>query len=243
MAGAAALVEAGSIAVVVDVLSFSTTATVAVELGAVVHPHRWRDDSAARRAEQLAATLAVGRLEARDGPPGAVSLSPVTIRQAAPERLLLPSPNGSTIVAALADAGATVLVGALRNASAVAQWIDAEVAASPRPVIVIPAGEQWPSGALRPAVEDLWGAGAIVSGLRHGPRSVEAQVAADAFAAVRHDLPAVLRECAGGRELHDAGFGADVAVAAELDTSEVVPVLTDGALVDARRAPAGDRTR
>ncbi len=110
-------------------------------------------------------------------------------------------------------------------------------------MIVIPAGEQWPSGVLRPAVEDLWGAGAIVSGLQHGPRSVEAQVAADAFAAVRDDPVTALRECAGGEELEAAGFGADVTVAAELDSSEVVPMLIDGALVDARRAPATDRTR
>ncbi|WP_260850992.1 hypothetical protein [Rhodococcus sp. WB9] len=32
-------------------------------------------------------------------------------------------------------------------------------------VSVIAAGEKWPGGELRPAIEDLWGAGAVLSAL------------------------------------------------------------------------------
>jgi 2-phosphosulfolactate phosphatase len=38
-----------------------------------------------------------------------------------------------------------------------------------------------------------------------------------------------LHACASGRELVEQGWPDDVAVAAELDASDVVPVLTDGA--------------
>ena len=40
-------------------------------------------------------------------------------------------------------------------------------------------------------------------------------------------LAAELADCSSGQELVIAGFGEDVAIAAELDTSECVPVLID----------------
>ena len=74
--GAAAIAEGADVAVVVDVLSFTTTLCVAVERGMTVLPYRWKDERAAAYAEERAATLAVGRLEARALPPSsAVSLS------------------------------------------------------------------------------------------------------------------------------------------------------------------------
>jgi 2-phosphosulfolactate phosphatase len=42
-------------------------------------------------------------------------------------------------------------------------------------------------------------------------------------------LPELLHDCAGGRELTQYGFPQDVAVAAEVDGSAVVPVLQNGA--------------
>jgi 2-phosphosulfolactate phosphatase len=42
------------------------------------------------------------------------------------------------------------------------------------------------------------------------------------------ELPELLHECAGGRELTAYGFAADVAIAAEVDASQLVPVLRNG---------------
>ena len=241
-------VAAGSpvCAVVVDVLSFTTCVSVAVDAGTRVHPYRWKDESAQGFADSLGATLAQSRSATRAG--GAVSLSPASIRAAGriPD-LVLPSPNGSTVSALLAGAGASVVAASLRNRGAVARWLvgwlESVSGGRAQPaVLAVPAGERWPDGSLRPAVEDLWGAGAVVTALvrelehRAGPMllSPEAQAAGAAWLAAEDRLPESLAACASGRELVEQGWPSDVEIAAELDTSDRVPVLADGAFTAAR---------
>lgn len=223
-------------AVVVDVLSFSTTVVCAVERGAAVHPFAWRDERAAAFAREVGARVAVGRLEAREQQ-GEVSLSPASMSALAPgDRIVLPSPNGSTISHALLDSGATVLAGCLRNAAAVATWLAPRLTEGAS-LVVVPAGERWPDGSLRPAAEDLWGAGAILHTLvERGCTglSPEARLAAASYAAVAPRVTEELRACASGVELIERGFGSDVDSAARTDESPAVPVLADGAFVDAR---------
>lgn len=216
------------VAVVVDVLSFSTTVTVAAEQGMAVYPFRWRDHRAAAFAQEHDAALAVQRQDARAV--GGVSLSPASVACAAGvRRVVLPSPNGSTLSALLAESGATVVAGCLRNAAAVARWLVPRLEAG-ESVAMVPAGERWPDGSLRPAVEDLWGAGAVldaVLALGRADLSVEAAVAVAAFRGA--GLPADLTGCSSGIELGAAGFPEDVSIAGELDASDAVPVLSDGA--------------
>jgi 2-phosphosulfolactate phosphatase len=223
--GAAAV--PGALVAVVDVLSFTTAVTVATDLGIDVYPYRWRDETAVAYAKQYDAHLAVGRSEAG---PGDVSLSPVTIRQAQGiERLVLPSPNGSTICRQLSDSGATVLAVSLRNRLAAAEWVNERLAADPHlKVVAIAAGERWKDGSLRPAVEDLWGAGGFLAALDLDGFSPEARAAAAAYRDAESDLQTLLHDCAGGRELTQYGFPEDLAIAAELDSSRSVPVLQDG---------------
>jgi 2-phosphosulfolactate phosphatase len=240
--GAAAIAPGAAVVVVVDVLSFTTTLTVAVARGIDVRP--CDPAAAAATAGRHDATLAVGRSEAR---PGEISLSPQTLLHAPPEvrRLVLPSPNGSAISAALAGPGATVVGVSLRNFPAAAAWVQREAAG--RPVAVVAAGERWPDGSLRPAVEDLWGAGAFIGALAPSAElsaelSPEAGAARAAFEAVAGRLREALPACGSGRELVVAGFGGDLAVAAEVAASDAVPVLRDGWFVDggsARIGPAG----
>jgi 2-phosphosulfolactate phosphatase len=214
-------------AVVVDVLSFTTTLGVAVERGIEVFPFRWKDSRATEHAMRHGATLAVGRFEAKSrGDARHVSLSPASLSEVEGiERLVLPSPNGSTIAFALADTGAQVVGACLRNATAVARWLAPKVADGAS-VVVVPAGERWYDDTLRPAVEDLWGAGAVLAALdqeAEAGASPEARMAIAAWQSAL--LPLDLLQCASGRELADAGFVADVEIAAQHDVSDVVPVL------------------
>lgn len=227
------------ICVVVDVLSFSTSVTVAVERGTRVFPFRWKDARAQELAVRHDAVLAVGRLEAtRDGAPPVPSLSPAGLLSCeAVPRLVLPSPNGSSIATTLQERGATVAAGCLRNASAVGAWLGPFLNTG-RSVAVVAAGERWAyDDSLRPALEDHLGAGAILSRLvalgYGGGFSPEARAAAALFDAVADRLVEHLRDCVSGRELIGKKFGHDVDVAAALDVSSTVPVLSDGAFVAA----------
>jgi 2-phosphosulfolactate phosphatase len=233
-------------AVVVDVLSFTTTLSVAVERGIEVFPFRWRDSRAAEHAVRHGATLAVGRFEALSrGDARHVSLSPASLSEVEGiERLVLPSPNGSTIAFALADSGAQVLGACLRNAGAVARWLGPRVAEGAS-VVVVPAGERWHDDTLRPAIEDLWGAGAVLAGLvaeAEEAASPEVRMAVAAWQAAV--MPADLLGCASGLELAEVGFVADVEIAAQHDVSEVVPVLVGESFRDgADLRPPGPRLR
>lgn len=227
--GGALLGPMANATVVVDVLSFTTTLSVALDRGAQVFPHRWADESAVAYAAERDAVLAVGR---RAVGAGAISLSPATVRAAtALDRLVLPSPNGSTICAVLAGTGTAVYAAALRNRRAVASALG-EVIDAGGALALVPAGERWPDDSVRPAVEDLWGAGGVAAALQDagvGGLSEEAAAAAAAYRTVEGRLEEALLACSSGRELVEAGFADDVRIAAEADTSSVVPRLRDGA--------------
>lgn len=233
LTGAQALVtdaQAGDVAVVVDVLSFTTTLSVALERGIDVYPYPWAASDAPAYADERDAVLAVGR---RAGlAEGRVSLSPASFEEISGiARVVLPSPNGSAISFALRDAGVMVAGACLRNAAAVGRWL----AGRDGRVAVVAAGERWPDGSLRPAAEDLWGAGAVLDAMGVDGASPEARVAASAYAAVSGDLASALSDSAGGRELVAAGFGRDVEIAAACDVSTVLPLLRGDAFVDAGR--------
>ncbi|MQA87774.1 MAG: hypothetical protein GEV03_24920 [Streptosporangiales bacterium] len=209
--------------VVVDVLSFTTAVTVAVEAGTRVFPYPRQDETAAAFAEQVEAALAVGRKAATPTAPW--SLSAAALRRApATPRLVLPSPNGSAISATVQT---RVVAGCLRNAAATGRWLAEQgLGTRERPVAVVAAGERWPDESLRPTLEDLLAAGAIIAEARmygSGPPSPEAEAAAACFAAVP-DVTSAVAACASGVELRQMGFAEDVAIATELDACDVVPV-------------------
>jgi len=219
--GLEALAHDAAVVVVIDVLRFTTAVCCALEAGATVLPYRWRDDSTAAYAARHRAVLA-GRREL-----GEPSLSPTDLLTIEPgTRLVLPSPNGSTIALRAGELGVPhVLAGSLRNATATA--VAARTLAGAAPIVVIAGGERWhtTAGPLRPAVEDLLGAGAVfaaldpagaVSGARCSP---EAAAARAAFIAARPLLYQALCDSASGRELLARGWEDDVATSAAHDVS------------------------
>ena len=232
--GGRAIAVGADVAVVVDVLSFSTSLSVAADLGIVVLPYPWEAEDAPTYAAQNRAVLAVGRSAAE---PGQVSISPASVRTADPmERLVLPSPNGSAISVDLASVVTTVVGASLRNAAAVADWIAREHDAETASIAVIAAGERWPDGSLRPAIEDLWGAGAVLAALEdhNWPGlSPEAAMAADAYRLIAGREGSHLMVSASGLELVEAGYAEDVAVAAEVGASRTVPLLSDRGFIAA----------
>jgi 2-phosphosulfolactate phosphatase len=235
--------------VIVDVLRFTTAVSVAVDRGATVLPYPWADDGAQTYAAQHNALLAGA---GPDGSGGARwSLSPVDLARLRPgTRLVLPSPNGSALAYGAREHAphAAVVAGCLRNASAVAHEVAESL--SRGPVVVVGAGERWGTAvaalgdrhgasALRPAVEDLLGAGAVlralrvVTGVAPDRVSPEARAAMAAFDEARDDLPGWLLASTSGRELVGQGRRDDVMAAAALDVEAIAPVLVRAAFVGA----------
>jgi len=218
LAGVDALAPA-DVVIVIDVLSFCTCVDIAAGRGTVVLPYAWKDGSAAEFAVAQGAELAGPRGRAR------YSLSPASFLDAPPGlRCVLPSPNGATPALRAGAKGGLVLAGCLRNASAVA----AAARDAGSTFNVCPAGERWPDGTLRPAIEDWLAAGAI---LRHlpGSRSAEAAAAVAAFEDAWDALGERLARSGSGRELIARGFECDVELAAAIDVSDQVPHCDDGA--------------
>jgi 2-phosphosulfolactate phosphatase len=211
--------------IVVDVLSFCTCVAVAAARGVDVVPCRFQDREAVELADRLQASLAVHR-------GSGYSLSPASLVSAPRGMLLvLPSPNGATVCLEAAARG-HVLAGCLRNRSAVAR----RAAALGGPFGIIPAGERWSDGTLRPSYEDLLAAGAVAAALP-GTRSPEAAAAVGVFEAASNRLQDLLMSCSSGRELLERGFSEDVLMAAELDVEVVAPELMEGRFGVADEAP------
>jgi len=222
LSGAQALMNRADVFIVVDVLSFSTCVDVACSNGAKVFPFPIHDRRAAQKeAIRLDAELAGKRSDVD----AKYSLSAPTL-QSIPTgfRLVLPSPNGSHI--SFAAKGKPVFAGCLRNASAVAKA--ASEMAGNGTVAVIPAGERWKDGSLRPAIEDLLGAGAIISEMR-GALFPEAMLARDAFVSTRPNILKRLTDSVSGVELVERGFPQDVKIASELNVSKCAAILSDEA--------------
>jgi 2-phosphosulfolactate phosphatase len=213
------LAPISDVVIIVDVLSFTTSVEIATNRNAIIYPYRGRLEMAQEFARSVGAELAQKRGGAK------YSLSPKSML-GVPEgiKLVLPSPNGSTLTLATGDT--PTLAGCLRNARAVAE---AAKKYGSR-IAVIPAGEHWPDGSLRPSFEDLVGAGAIIYHL-DGKCSPEAYPARSAFLSTKGELAELLFQCGSGKELIERGYKEDVSLAAEFNVSDCVPTLLDGAYI------------
>ena len=215
-AGARSLATACDLLVIVDVFSFSTSLTIAVDRGAQVWPYPWGSDGAEQFAREIGAVLARGR-STRQGR----TLSPASLLDLEEgTRLVLPSPNGSAIAHAAASSGVAVAAACLRNAKAAV-----ELLSTYDRVGIVASGERWSDGSLRPAYEDWIGTGVLVEGLLARGTAGSPDAEAAAAAALR---PRPLAECASGIELVAKGFGEDVELAEQRDVTAVVALMQSG---------------
>ena len=221
------LAPSADVLVVVDVLSFTTSVDVALGRGAVVFPYRWHDGSEHEFAAANDAVVAGSRWETEGW-----SLAPSSLATLPTgTRLVLPSPNGSALSFGAREAGATTVVAAcLRNAAAVAA-MHADTGAV---VGVVAAGERWrgATGPMRVAFEDLLGAGAVLAGFDRDDLSPEALAAVAVWRDAETELRDRLLACASGRQLVEAGWAEDVAIAAQAHVSDLVPTLDHDRFVD-----------
>jgi 2-phosphosulfolactate phosphatase len=210
---------------VCDVLSFSTTVSIASSRGISVVPAE--PGSEAELAERLALPLAGRSRKGDSRVPW--TLSPGAMARARPvEAVVLSSPNGAAISVVAHSAGARIVPGCLRNLTATVSFL----ACSTGSVGVIAAGETWPEGGLRPALEDEISAGLICQALEKAgfELSPDAELVARSVAGLdKEEVRRLVSASYSARELAERGFADDVALATELDSDEVVPLLSEQA--------------
>ncbi|WP_082820608.1 2-phosphosulfolactate phosphatase [Fictibacillus phosphorivorans] len=228
--GAVEAAKRKDIIIIVDVLSFSSTVTTAVENGAVIYPFPpGQHEKAKAYAFEIGAELVVGRAEAiKTGKP---SLSPLSFSEKSKGKsFVLCSLNGAACVDVSKKVPA-LFAGSLINAKAVAEAAQYVKNKLTVPITVIACGERWANSAqdeneLRPGIEDYLGAGAIISFLK-GSLSPEAFVCKQAYEASKHTLPSLIKNCGSGRELIERDFEEDVHVCMQHNTSTTVPMLSN----------------
>lgn len=219
--GVEELAPISDIIIIVDILSFSTCVDIATGKGAIIYPYRWKDESAIEYANTIGAELADFHRKYKGG----YSLSPTSLLSISPAtKLVLPSPNGSTLT--LSTGTTLTLCGSLRNAQAVANF----ALQYGHRISVIPAGEQWHDKTMRVAFEDLVGAGSIISYLT-GSISPESKTALTIFENTKSTLIDEIKQCSSGKELIARGFEKDILLACDLNASDNVPVLINDAYV------------
>lgn len=246
--GIKALNDVSDVFIIVDVLSFSTCVDVALSRGAIVYPHFNRDEETIEYARQIGAEIAVSRKDDPEGKQYSLLLSSL-MRIPKGTKLILPSPNGSAISFAVKNK--PLICGCLRNAKAVADYVINNY----KRISLIPAGEKWEDGSLRPALEDMIGAGAIISNLRGSlspeclsvlavfnsfkdnisdalKSSSSGKEHKSVFDSFKTGLEGALKISSSGKELIERGYEKDIEIASELNVSSCVPVLSDGGYIN-----------
>jgi 2-phosphosulfolactate phosphatase len=215
--GLLSLADKVDVLIIVDVLSFSTCVDIAVGRGALVYPFLFKDDRAVDYAVELNAELAGKRGESK------YSLSPESLLDIPDKtKLVLPSPNGSELSTLII--GKPIFTACLRNAKAVAR----QASSLSNTIGVIAAGERWNDNSIRFAIEDMLGAGAVISCF-HDELSIEAQAAKLVFESNADTTESVLLGAVSGKELIDRGYRGDVSLAAKVNVSDTAPMLMNGA--------------
>ena len=211
---------AGRTAVVIDVLRATTSLLTLMEGGCdevLVAPDV---ETARQYAAAHAAVLTAGEVAGRAPAGFDFGNSPVAFTRSnvRGRRVVMATTNGTRALRLVREAS-LVLIGCLRNRSAVA----AEVLAAGHDVLLVCSGRQRAF-----TLDDAWTAGAIVDALVAGsapsvPAMAEAARAAQALHRAFRDPASLFRETRAGQNLIDIGLEEDVPYCAQIDCSAVVP--------------------
>ncbi|MBK8552429.1 MAG: 2-phosphosulfolactate phosphatase [Ignavibacteria bacterium] len=220
--GVEELAPISDVVIIVDIFSFSTSVDIALNNGAIVFPFDPDNSTASEYSKSVDGILA----EKIRNNSGKFSLSPSSLTNI-PEntRLVLPSLNGSAL--SLLTGNTLTSCGCLRNAKSVAEY----AMTIGNKISIIASGEKWEDNTLRPAFEDLLGAGSIISYLK-GELSPESKTGLSIFLASKNNLKEELQKCISGKELIAANFENDVELASDFNVSSCVPGMVNGAYVD-----------
>jgi len=223
---------AGRSAVVIDIIRASTTITMALHHGcAGIVPAR-----TLREARAVALTLGDGALVA--GERAAAKMAGADLGNSPAEygrervegkTVVLTTSNGTRAIRAI-EGAREVIACAFLNVSAAARWLRR----AGLDVLIVCAGR---NGHF--CFEDAVGGGMLIDRLsRISDRPLELSDAAMAahllYSANQGNLLEVLRGCEWGRDITRKGFGADLEVCAQVDLTDVVPVMREGRLVAER---------
>jgi len=141
---------------------------------------------------------------------------------------ILATSNGTRVLSALTSAP-SVLVGCLLDRTAVAGAAIGIAQQRGLDIAVICSAAY---GGSTFVLEDALGAGAIIEAATRAHPALEAGDAArfarDAFVAASRDLPAAVASAYHAKELAEAGFDADVAYCARIDSSTITPAMEPG---------------
>jgi 2-phosphosulfolactate phosphatase len=219
--------------VVFDVLRATTTMTAALAAG--VREIRVFPDTASVRKSAGEVGLFRGALMCGEErclrPEGShLGNSPGAFTREYAERTVFMSTTNGTRAILAAREAASLFVGALVNATAVAKVL----AETGRDVTLLCAGTNG-----RVAMEDVIGAGAVMAALNRkvhaAPASDAARIAAHLYETAKNDLPRALAEGDGGRNVIAAGLAEDIAFCASVDRFKHVVGVVEGRTVRARR--------
>lgn len=219
--GVKELAPVSDVVIIIDVFSFSTSVDIATNNGAIVFPFD-PDNNAIEYSKSVDGIIA----EKIRNNSGKFSLSPSSLTNIPKNtRLVLPSRNGSAL--SLLTGNTFTTCGCLRNAKSVAEY----AMTIGNKISIIAGGERWKDNTLRPAFEDLLGAGAIINYL-YGELSPESKTGLSIFLATKNNLKEELQKCISGKELIAANFESDVELASDFNVSSCVPGMVNGAYVD-----------
>ena len=218
----------GRVVVVLDVLRASTSIAVALANGArAIVPCESADEAItlSKSFERGDVRLA-GEMRMLPIPGFDLGNSPGDYSQAAVEgkTILLATTNGTRVLTSIQGAR-DVLVGAFVNYRAVLAMLRAAARAGADIAIVCAGRER------KFALEDAVCAGRYVRGIRRRLTNIDLNDAARGAALLDRrygaDIEAALRDCEHGRALVEAGFAADVALCAAVDTVPILPIYAD----------------